>query len=117
MRQSSVNPDRFAGRDVPGARRVAPVPSTVTPTSLRRSAASTAFLSEPVLLHEPRRRATALWLCLLFGWLGSHRFYVGKRGSGWLYLLTGGIFLLGVVADLVLILTGSFEDSKGQPLA
>jgi hypothetical protein len=74
------------------------------------------LLLEPLLMHEPKRRTTVLLLCLFLGWLGCHRFYVGKRRSGRIYLMTGGILLFGVLVDLGLILTGSFEDRFGQPL-
>jgi len=42
----------------------------------------------------------AAWILLTFlGVLGVHRFYMGKWLSGILYLLTGGLFLVGVVYD------------------
>ena len=42
----------------------------------------------------------AAWLLLTFlGIFGIHRFYLGKWPSGTLYLLTGGLFLLGLVYD------------------
>jgi len=89
--------------------RVRSAPSSL-PSSTRLA------LVEPILEHPPRSRKTALLLCLFFGWLGCHRFYVGRRSSGRLYLFTGGIFFLGVIADLILILLGSFEDGSGKPL-
>ena len=72
---------------------------------------------ELFLVHDPKRRKTAFLLCLFLGWAGCHRFYVGKRGSGRLYLWTGGLLLLGVLVDLGCILAGSFTDRSGNPLA
>lgn len=40
------------------------------------------------------------WILLVFlGPLGIHRFYMGKWISGIVYLLTGGLFLIGVLYD------------------
>jgi TM2 domain-containing membrane protein YozV len=40
------------------------------------------------------------WILLTFlGVFGIHRFYMGKILTGGLYLLTGGVFLLGIVYD------------------
>jgi TM2 domain-containing membrane protein YozV len=40
------------------------------------------------------------WILLTFlGLFGIHRFYQGKWITGILYLLTGGLFLLGVIYD------------------
>ncbi len=43
---------------------------------------------------------TLAWILLTFlGVFGVHRFYMGKWISGLVYLLTGGLFLIGVVYD------------------
>jgi len=47
---------------------------------------------------------------------GLHRFYVGKIWSGLFYYVTGGIFLVGTIVDLIKILLGQFSDNAGQPL-
>lgn len=44
-----------------------------------------------------------LWLIGGAGVLGFHRFYLGKFGSGILYLFTGGLFGLGSIYDLFTI--------------
>jgi len=43
---------------------------------------------------------TVIWVLLVFlGPLGLHRFYLGKPWTGLLFLLTCGIFLIGVIYD------------------
>jgi len=42
-----------------------------------------------------------LWF--LFGFFSAHRFYLGKIGTGILYLLTGQLFGIGWIIDLFLI--------------
>ena len=63
-----------------------------------------------------RNKWVAFVLCLTLGWLGIHRFYVGKIGTGILYWATKGFYGVGVVVDLILILTDRFEDAQGLPL-
>lgn len=65
---------------------------------------------------EIKSKKTALILCLFLGFLGAHRFYVGKYGTGILYLLTLGFFSLGWFFDLFSMICGTFRDKKGFPL-
>jgi TM2 domain-containing membrane protein YozV len=55
-----------------------------------------------------------LLLCFFLGYIGIHRFYVGKTLSGVLYFFTLGLFGIGTLVDFVMILLGSFKDSAGK---
>ena len=57
-----------------------------------------------------------LLLCIFLGVIGAHRFYVGKVGTGVLWLCTGGLFGVGFILDLISILLGNFRDCDGAPL-
>jgi len=46
----------------------------------------------------------AFLLCVFLGYLGFHKFYEGKIFRGILYLLTGGLFGIGVLVDAILLL-------------
>ncbi len=55
-----------------------------------------------------------LLFLLLLGPLGLHRFYVGKVGTGILFLLTGGGLMIWWLIDLVILIVGSFTDAGGN---
>lgn len=65
-----------------------------------------------------RERLVAIILCCVgfVGVGGLHRFYTGKVGTGMLWLLTGGCFLVGTVLDLIHLIDGSFLDYYGHTL-
>ncbi len=44
--------------------------------------------------------AYLLWLLSIFGWLGFHRFYLGRWGTGIFWILTGGLLGIGSFIDL-----------------
>lgn len=45
-----------------------------------------------------------LVLCILFGWMGAHRFYTKKYKSAVLYLLTVGLCGIGWIVDIATII-------------
>lgn len=49
---------------------------------------------------KSKTTAYLLWFLGLFGILGLHRFYLGKVGTGILYLLTLGLVGVGATIDL-----------------
>jgi hypothetical protein len=79
-----------------------PPPSSAPPWERRREGDSD-YTRLPIFL-----------LCLLFGWLGIHRFFIGKIGTGILMLLTLGGLGIWIVIDLILILLGEFKDPEGR---
>ena len=65
---------------------------------------------------SPKSRLAALLLCFFFGLFGVHRFYVGKVVTGLLELVTFGGLGIWTIIDFILIIVGSFKDSKGRPV-
>ena len=55
-----------------------------------------------------------LWF--LFGYIGVHKFYLNKFGMGILYILTGGLFFIGLLIDLFTIPSQvrKYNESIGQ---
>ncbi|MGE3780160.1 MAG: NINE protein [Pirellulaceae bacterium] len=43
------------------------------------------------------------YVCWLFGFMGAHRFYFGKKVSGTIWFFTLGLLFLGWIVDLFLI--------------
>ncbi len=63
-----------------------------------------------------KSRLVSLILCLLFGWLGVHKFYEGNIFLGLVYLFTFGFAGFGVFVDLLRLLLGHPVDGKGLPI-
>ena len=57
------------------------------------------------------------WLLLTFlGIFGVHRFYMGKWVSGLVYLLTGGLFLVGIIYDFWTLNEQVNEINQANPI-
>jgi TM2 domain-containing membrane protein YozV len=68
----------------------------------------------PVAGKSDKNKLTTLLLCIFLGGLGIHRFYVGKIGTGIVWLLTGGLFGIGWIVDIVMIAVDKFKDKQGN---
>lgn len=66
---------------------------------------------------SPKSRLAAALLAFFLGYLGIHRFYVGKIGTGVLMLLTAGGLGIWQLIDLIIILVGSFKDKQERYLS
>jgi TM2 domain-containing membrane protein YozV len=68
------------------------------------------------LSASQKRILPAAILCFFLGFLGVHRFYVGKVGTGILQIVTLGGFGIWAFVDFIMIVIGSFRDSEGNLL-
>ena len=57
-----------------------------------------------------KSRLVTFLLCYIFGMFGAHRFYVGKKFTAVLYILTIGLFGVGLIVDTLMIILGKFKD-------
>ncbi|MFC3122601.1 TM2 domain-containing protein [Agaribacter flavus] len=71
--------------------------------------------------HTNTRRnsegVVAFVLCFFLGFIGIHRFYYGKVGTGFLMILTMGGLGIWWLVDLIRIGVGHFTDSQGNRLS
>jgi TM2 domain-containing membrane protein YozV len=64
--------------------------------------------------QSQKRILPAAILCFFLGFLGVHRFYVGKVGTGILQIVTFGGLGIWALVDFIMIVVGSFRDSDGN---
>ena len=75
----------------------------------------------PAGTASPCKRLWALVLALVpfvpfLPLAGLHRFYVGKIGTGILWLFTGGLLGIGQFIDIIVIIVGRFRDKNDLPV-
>lgn len=88
-------------------------------TSKKMGAPTAAASADPIVpevavpVRSQKSKCVALVLCVLLGYMGIHRFYVGKIGTGILWLLTLGCFGIGWIVDIVMLCCNKFADKSG----
>lgn len=78
--------------------------------------------SQKERLLKPNSQSQNQWIVVLLlafflGFIGAHRFYVGKNGTGILMILTVGGIGLWVLYDLIVIITGNFKTKEGNKVS
>lgn len=87
--------------------------------SKKMGAPTAAASADPIVpevaapVRSQKSKGVALVLCVLLGYMGIHRFYVGKIGTGILWLLTLGCFGIGWIVDIVMLCCNKFADKSG----
>lgn len=88
-------------------------------TGKKMGAPTAAASADPIVpevavpVRSQKSKGVALVLCVLLGYMGIHRFYVGKIGTGILWLLTLGCFGIGWIVDIVMLCCNKFADKSG----
>ena len=59
--------------------------------------------------------AYLLWCLIFVGFAGIHRFYAGRWVTALIWVLTGGLLMIGQLVDLVLI-PGMIRDANRRTL-
>ena len=111
-----VVPEPVAPTPAPVATPAAPQPAPapvapaevppVAPQDPMAAAPATPVTEAPVNYEggKERNKWVAFLLCFFLGPLGIHKFYDGKIGMGILYIVTCGLFGIGVLIDLIKII-------------
>ena len=68
-------------------------------------------------MNSEKNWMVTLLLCFFLGYLGAHRFYAGKMGTGILMLVTCGGGGIWTLIDFVMILMKKFTDKDGNVIA
>ncbi len=88
-----------------------PKTATIVPAKLKQS-----ILEEPAVKFSDKNHTQILIMAIFLGFLGIHRFAVGKTGTGVLWLLTAGLFGIGWFVDVVWLLGNCFDDWNGAEI-
>lgn len=111
--KATASPER---RPMPTPPRPQPVGPMAAPSP--RSGDRLVPLTQLHNCSDRLRGGALLLACVgfVFPMAGLHRFYVGKIGTGILWLCTFGFLHVGTIIDIILIAIGSFRDKQGRRL-
>ena len=73
-----------------------------------------AVLKSINLDDEPKSQIITLLLCIIVGFLGIHRFYLGYTSIGIIQALTFGGCLVWWIVDIILVLSGNLGPADGS---
>ena len=59
----------------------------------------------PVEYKIPKYSLIKMIMCILFGYIGVHKFMEGKIVTGIIYMFTSGLFGIGYIVDLIIIIS------------
>lgn len=72
------------------------------------------IFSTPNPVNSEKSFIVLLLLTVFLGWMGIHRFYVGKVWTALMFLFTGGWLGIGWFLDFIMVVFGQFTDKQGQ---
>jgi TM2 domain-containing membrane protein YozV len=90
------------------------IPASGTQTVLQSKLNNTTKSPQKTNSSGVQSHLVALLLCIFFGVLGVHRFYLGYWGIGILYLFTAGLFGIGWLIDLIRLIIPGGLTPKGR---
>ena len=87
-----------------------------TPEALICMKCGVSLKHDNIIYGDEKDWLTTLLLCFFLGVFGIHRFYTGHTAIGVVQLLTLGGCGIWALVDFIMIIVGSFKDSKGNLL-
>lgn len=80
---------------------------TTTPADFEQSTETESYsysTQNTMSRGKKKDKLVSLLLCIFLGMFGAHKFYEEKIGMGILYFLTAGIFGIGWIVDIILLI-------------